>query len=200
MKNVKISIEGNDSIAPLCFQYPLNVQLQPAYLELYPTEEDTIELTADHSSDIGGMVSTGDVFDGKAYRFSVNGNVLRSALEALEKDEKFLKLIDDINFAHNNRLFELTRDLEGEIDDYLFDLECAESYTIGEYIADITATGSNAVINIGNLTVTIDDDSSEEYLITISNQLKVEVEDCREINQSITGDYVEFVTNIRDNL
>lgn len=117
---------ANAGQAPVLCQYPQQSNPQPAYLFFRPGN-DTLELVADYSSEIGSCMSF-DVFHRRELRFSISPYASRASLEDLASDEKLEAMLQKIHDAyscewdgnnHVGKFAGLDDDFELDVDDYL---------------------------------------------------------------------------------
>jgi len=81
---------------PVLFQYQGQCLPQPAYLELDPTKcTNGLICHADYSGEIGNAVPM-SAWHNRVFRIPVSPQVSRRGLKALEKDAKFITLVDHL--------------------------------------------------------------------------------------------------------
>lgn len=194
MKNVSINlVDDNQTNAPLFHQYPMQLQAQPAYLEIYPGNcEDEIKLDAEYNGNISGGIS-GYVADRIAYRFSLPNRATRSAIEGLCEDQKFVKLINNFVSADNEERSEI----EQEIDEHLSQIEQASIWGVGEWLEYSTALNEDEnFYSIDGDKITAE--TSDEELKAIAEKLKEQ--ESTDSDQVVIGDYLEFLQSLREEL
>lgn len=207
MKQVKIVlIDDNGTIAPLYKEFEGQYRPQNTYLEIYPsTCENRITLDAEYSSSIGNGGTSQDVFNKKAFRFTVNCCVLLSELQNLANDEKFCKKVNDfvttfVTTFESEDNESLTMQ-EQDIDEYLTSLDCAEIYETLEW------WGTNVEVETHKATFELDQgekvvitkETKDEELVNFSKKLEECYQAHKENNVAITQAHYGLLEDLRDN-